>query len=149
MAHKLSVPNISSQQLSAYLAREAQRKAEQRSPHEPTENEVGKGGLHEQIMAECERRGWICLHGSTAHRAMRTEGEFDFVILAEFGLNLHIEGKAKNRKLSPKQQQLHALARKLGHHPKVVQSFPEFLEWINERQRAWLTSPNRASTGCR
>lgn len=101
----------------------------------PVEREVGKGALHDQIMDECDRLGWVCLHGSTAHRAMRTLGEFDFVILAENGLTLLVEGKAKNKKLSIKQLQLHAAAKRLGHRPVVVRSLEEFQHWAQTQLR--------------
>lgn len=86
--------------------------------------------LHYAILEECERRGWIAFHGSTAHRTHRTVGEFDFIILADHGRNFHIECKTRTGKLTEEQQGLQHWARKLGHNPMVVRSFEEFLEVI-------------------
>lgn len=95
--------------------------------------------LHADIQAECRRRGWLALHGSMAHRAKRTPGEFDFIILASRQVNMIgdglrtaprlflIECKAKGGKLSVEQQAIHAHARKLGHHPHVVHNMLDVL----------------------
>lgn len=83
--------------------------------------------LHDDIKNECNRRGWIALHGSMAHRAHRTIGEPDFVILADGGRLILIEAKAAGGKLSSEQAALHAWASKLGHTVHVVRSLEEFL----------------------
>lgn len=83
--------------------------------------------LHQQILDECRKRGWLPLHGSMAHRAFRTSGEFDFTILADGGQVYLIECKTRTGKLSPEQQGIHAWARKLGHAVHVVRSIEEFL----------------------
>lgn len=83
--------------------------------------------LHDAIKSECSRRGWIALHGSMAHRAMRTIGEPDFVILADHGRLILVEAKAAGGKLSSEQAALHAWASKLGHTVHVVRSLEEFL----------------------
>jgi hypothetical protein len=87
--------------------------------------------LHNQILLECRRRGWIALHGSMAHRARRTPGEWDFVILADGGRTFYIEAKTRTGKQSTDQLALHHWARKLGHSPYVVRSFDEFLNIAN------------------
>lgn len=93
--------------------------------------------LHEFIIAECKRRGWIVFHGSMAHQTFRTKGEPDFVILAncanaEFQTRPQrvflIECKTKNGKLSPDQQAIKHWATTLGHTIHVVRSEQEFLE---------------------
>lgn len=86
--------------------------------------------LHNEILKECEKRGWLAFHGSTAHRTYRTVGEFDFIILADRGRNFHIECKTKTGKLTPEQAGIHKWANKLGHCPYVVRSFEEFLEVV-------------------
>lgn len=86
--------------------------------------------LHADILAECRRRGWLALHGSMAHRAMRNAGEFDFEILIDGGKTLHVEAKTRTGKLSVAQNALHAHARKLGHAVHVVRSLAEFVALI-------------------
>lgn len=87
-------------------------------------------GLHAQIKDECQRRGWIALHGSMAHRAHRTVGEPDFVIIANDGRTYLIEAKTRTKKPTTEQRALIAWARKLGHLAAVVRSLTEFLEII-------------------
>lgn len=86
--------------------------------------------LHDMIFSECRRRGWIPLHGSMAHRTHRTAGEPDFVILADGGLVLLVECKARNGKLSPTQFAMAHHAKSLGHTIHVVRSFDEFLNLL-------------------
>jgi Holliday junction resolvase len=81
--------------------------------------------LHDDILTECRRRGWIALHSRMDMAATLTVGAPDFVILAE-GRILLIEVKTRTGKLSPAQQALHAWARKLGHEVNVVRSVEEF-----------------------
>ena len=88
-----------------------------------------EGDLHDQILTECRKRGWIAFHGSMASRTKRTEGEFDFIILSESRVHF-IECKARGGKLSKAQLEIHAWATKLGHSPKVVWSFEQFLEVV-------------------
>lgn len=82
--------------------------------------------LHEAILAECNRRGWIPFHGSMAHRAMRTKGEPDFVILADGGATILVEAKTRTGKLSTEQLGIQAWAKKLDHTIHVVRSIEEF-----------------------
>ncbi len=117
----------------------------------PVEVAPGKGvereaDLHEQIFAECRRRGWIPLHGAMSERTHRTAGEPDFVILAEKDLSgfdedgiehskfepciYLVECKTRTGKLSPAQTALHHHANKLGHTVHVVRSMEEFLKLI-------------------
>lgn len=86
--------------------------------------------LHDEIMAECNRRGWIAFHGSMAHRARRTSGEPDFHIYADRGRVFTIECKSRTGKLSTAQLGIIAWAKKLGHTVHVVQSMAEFMEAI-------------------
>jgi hypothetical protein len=83
--------------------------------------------LHNQILDECRKRGWIALHGSMAHRSRRTVGEEDFIIRADHGRVFWIEAKAKAGKLSTAQLGMHMHAERLGHKTHIVRSFEEFL----------------------
>ncbi len=99
-----------------------------------------EGKLHNEILAECKRRGWIAFHGSMAHSTFRTKGEPDFVILAPpkkgycdyltFPRTYLIECKTRKGKLSADQMAIHAWAEKLGHRIETVRSFEEFLKVI-------------------
>jgi hypothetical protein len=90
--------------------------------------------LHNQILLYCERRGWIALHGSMAHRSYRTLGEFDFVILANHGRTFFIECKTKTGKLTEEQQGLQHWARRLGHAPHVIRSYQQFMDVVNKHR---------------
>lgn len=89
-----------------------------------------EGKLHDEIMDECRKRGWLAFHGSMAHRTKRTPGEPD-VILVMPGRTLFIELKKKDRKLSTEQLGVEAWLRKLGHELHVVRSFEQFLSIVN------------------
>lgn len=82
--------------------------------------------LHNEILSECKNRGWIALHGSMAHRTFRTEGEPDFVILADNGQVFFVEAKTKIGKLSMQQQGLIRWAALLGHQICIARSIEEF-----------------------
>jgi hypothetical protein len=86
--------------------------------------------LHDDILVECRRRGWIAFHGSMAHATFRTAGEPDFVILTDGGRLLMVECKTKAGKLSPDQLAIHAWAQKLGHQVHTVRSMEQFLSII-------------------
>jgi hypothetical protein len=88
--------------------------------------------LHDSIIQECKNRGWICFHGSMAHRAHRTLGEPDFQIIGSNGRFWLIEAKTQAGKLSVEQQGMVKWCEMLGHKIHVVRSFEEFLAIISE-----------------
>ena len=88
--------------------------------------------LHEDIIETCISRGWIYLHGSTAHRTHRTAGEPDFCILPGNGRIVFVECKTGSGKLSQAQLGFIAHAEKLGVSVHVVRSMEEFLKAIDE-----------------
>ncbi len=93
----------------------------------PTLNPVSlEADLHQQIEQYCRSKGWICFHGSMAHRTHRTIGEPDFIIAADAGRTFFIEAKRRGGKLSPVQAQMKAWAEKLGHKVSVVTTMEEF-----------------------
>lgn len=89
-----------------------------------------EANLHQDILDECKRRGWIALHGRMAEATGRTLGEFDFTILADNGRVFLVECKTKTGKLSSEQLGIHAWSIKLGHQPFTVRSFEEFLDVV-------------------
>lgn len=92
---------------------------------------VHEADLHNDIIEECKRRQWIVFHGSMAHRAMRTPGEPDFVILAEYKKVYLIECKSKTGKLTTEQLGIAMWSERLGHKVHVVRSMAEFLTVIS------------------
>ena len=89
-----------------------------------------EAALHDFILEECRRRGWLAFHGSMAHRTKRTVGEPDFVILTPGGRLLLVECKTSQGKLSPEQLAIACHARKLGHSIHVIRSQQEFRQLI-------------------
>lgn len=86
--------------------------------------------LHDQIIDECRRRGWPCLHGSMAARTRRTLGEPDFILLADKGRVLFVECKSRGGKLSVEQLGFKIQAELRGHVIHIVRSFEEFLRLL-------------------
>lgn len=109
--------------VSEYLAHEAKHNPQAK----PTGGVSDESELHREIIAECKRRGWICFHGSMAHKTFRTAGEPDFQIFADGGRTFLIECKTATGKLTTEQQGIIAWAKKLEHTIHVVRSFEEFL----------------------
>lgn len=111
-------------EVNAYNARQSARDPRQVAMVEGCRKE---SELHEQIFAECRRRGWIALHGAMSERTHRTAGEPDFILLADEGRTILVECKTRTGKLSVEQSAMisHAAAR--GHTIHVVRSFEEFL----------------------
>ena len=83
--------------------------------------------LHYEIMDFCRDRGWQFFHGAMCERTHRTEGEPDFIILANAGQKYLVECKSKNGKLSPAQQAVKHHAERNGHVIHIVHSMSEFL----------------------
>jgi hypothetical protein len=114
------------EQLNSYEARQAATR--DTAQHvEPVDLE---GDLHAQIKDECDSRDWIVLHSRMDCKTTRTPGEWDFVILADGGLTLLVECKAKNRKRTTDQLALHARAQRKGHYSTCVHSYQEFMSWM-------------------
>lgn len=118
------MPRMSSLEYQAYLAKQFPHKVPSEEGMRESRSEAD---LHDAIIAECRRRGWIAFHGSMAHRTHRTIGEPDFVILAEGGRMLLVECKSATGKVKSEQIALHAMAGRLGHHVHVVRSIEEFV----------------------
>lgn len=87
--------------------------------------------LHDRIIGYCNRRGWIPLHGSTAHRTKRMPGEPDFEIIADGGRVFFVECKSKSGTLSEAQEIFIARAAALGTKVHVIRSLAEFIVLTN------------------
>ena len=120
----MSPPNWSMADLAHFEARQAVQPA----PDNAFVPVTQERDLHYQILEECRRRVWLPFHGSMAHKARRTPGEPDFIIVTDGGRVLFVECKTKIGKLSTDQLAVAAHAKKLGHEIHVVRSFEEFLK---------------------
>jgi hypothetical protein len=86
--------------------------------------------LHEQIFAECRRRGWYVVHSRMDMPSTNGVGTPDFIIAMDGGRTLWIEAKAKGRKCTPAQLAAEAWLLKLNHSVDAVWSFEEFLKLL-------------------
>ena len=120
---------ITTDQYNEMLARLERNKG--RLPETPPDAVEHEADLHDEIIAECRKRGWICFHGSMAHRTKRTIGEPDFVVLADRGRVFFCEGKARSGKLSPEQLGMALWAEKLGHEIHLIHSLKEFVDIVD------------------
>lgn len=89
-----------------------------------------ESALHNEIVAYCRGRGWICFHGSMAKRTARNLGEPDMCVVTDGGRVYFVELKTKTGKLSPEQASTIAWLTKLGANCAVVRSMGEFLELV-------------------
>lgn len=95
-----------------------------------------EGKLHNQIAQWCDSQWprWKYRHARMDKRTTEEEGVEDFTIFAPNGRTIHVECKAKGRKLSEEQTiWKHELAR-LGHEVHVVYSMEEFLNVTKGQQ---------------
>lgn len=89
-----------------------------------------EAALHNQILDECARRGWIAVHSRMDRATTTAKGVCDFLIIRDSGKVLLVECKSKTGKLTIEQQGFIAWCYKLQHTVHVVRSFQEFLEII-------------------
>ena len=93
--------------------------------------------LHAAILAYCQMRGMVALHGSMAHKTHRTPGEPDFIIFAsrqtQYGQTPQvwlIECKSGKEKQSVEQLHLAGQLAKHGWTVYVVRSLREFVKVV-------------------
>lgn len=91
--------------------------------------EVGKGGLHEQIMRWCDQQWppWKYIHSRTDRKSTVALGSPDFVIFAPASRTLCLECKQPGRKRTPEQLGFALQMEKLGHKVWLVTTMQEFL----------------------
>ena len=90
-----------------------------------------EGDLHETIVKECQRRGWLVFHGSMAHRTHRTIGEPDLIIPADSGVTFYIELKSRTGKPTPEQNAVSAYLFHHEHRHAFIRSVSEFLSFVD------------------
>lgn len=115
--------------LADYMTMEA-RLAEKGLRKEPSDATECKreSDLHRQIMEFCQNKGWLCFHGSMAHKTYRTIGEPDLTICADKGRTFFVECKKKGGKPTREQLAMIAMLKKLGHKAEIVWSLKEFTD---------------------
>ena len=99
-----------------------------RSPEPPAEREVGRSGLHQQIMDFCaaQRPPWEYAHLRTDKPSTGAIGLEDFIIVAPGGRYFSIECKARSEKRT-QAQNLRALRYdNLGHTIYLVRNMADF-----------------------
>lgn len=121
------MPRMTLSELQAYEARRKPGVIRDLALREIAKDRMSESDLHSAILNECQRRGWIALHGTMGERTGRTIGEPDFTIIADAGRVFFVECKSATGKLRPEQAALAAWARKLGHTIYVVRSISEFV----------------------
>lgn len=87
-----------------------------------------EGGLHEEIEAECRRRGWAYVHSRMDAPTTTARGVPDFVIAASQGRTLWIECKSRTGKQTPEQLGFALQCELQGHVVHVVRSLADFME---------------------
>lgn len=120
------MPRWSQRDLIAYEARQRQDAAPADS--DGVEREVD---LHDAIIEDCKRRGWICDYSSMIHKTHRNVGEQDFTILASGGRVFLVECKRKGGKLTPEQLGRKVWAGELGHTVHVIRTVKEWMDLAN------------------
>jgi hypothetical protein len=104
----------------AFLARTEKQAAA------PVDAVAVESDLHDQIMADIRRRGWLAIHSRMDMATTTAIGVPDFVIMGDGGRVWWIECKARGGKVSNSQMAFHAMAAKLGHRVVVVWNFAEY-----------------------
>lgn len=96
----------------------------------PEGEEIEK--LHKPTAKWLRERGIPFIHNRSDQRSTATEGAPDFTIAVGQGRTVFIEYKTKTGKLSPKQQEWHFLARRVGVEVYVFRSMEEFHNLMKE-----------------
>ena len=118
-----------------YLAMQARcdgaRKNIVRNLGDPANREVGKGGLHEQIINHCNAQWprWKFIHARTDRRSTIAVGCQDFTIFMPGGV-LCVECKKVGGKLSAEQLAWEMEMMGLGHVVYVVETLEQFLRLV-------------------
>lgn len=86
--------------------------------------------LHEQILAECDRRVWGYVHSRMDRKTTNARGVCDFIILADGGRTFLIECKLPGKKFSQSQLIFETLSRHNGHTVHRVETIEEFLRLV-------------------
>jgi len=119
------MPNISQLDYSLYIARQSAKSKTIKSSATP---DMPEWKLHQEILDECRRRGWIAIHARMDKPTTTPLGTPDFVVIADGGRVLLIEAKSKTGKFTMPQMALRAVLNKLGHELHIIRSVIEFYQ---------------------
>lgn len=121
------MPTWTPSQLASYELRNAPKTRESHSEASPLE-----APLQDQIEAECNRRGWVCVRTRMDRKTtFTTPGVPDAIIALPNNRVLWLEAKSKTNKQTPEQKGFQMRVERLGHEYALVRSFQQFLELIN------------------
>jgi hypothetical protein len=123
---KMTISEHEFHQMSQRVAR-ARGKMSEEGPDTAREGCADEKTLHQEILNECRRRGWIAIHARMNRPTTIACGVPDFLILADRGRLFLVEAKSKSGKLRSEQLAFIAWATKLSHTVHIVRSCPEFL----------------------
>ncbi len=108
----------------AHQARIAKNRGTLDAP--PSEGVTDESDLHDRIIAECRRRGYVIVHSRMDRRTTTAVGTTDFVIAADRGRTLWLECKTVKGKLTREQEATIHWLKGLGHVAEVIRSFEAF-----------------------
>lgn len=97
----------------------------------PSREAQREAKLHEEIAAECRRRGWYCVHSRIDRPTTTALGVPDFICAADGGRTFWIEAKGAKTKVTLEQAGTLQWLRSLGHVAAVVRSLEEFLNLVD------------------
>ena len=83
--------------------------------------------LHNAILIEIKRRGWIAFYSRMDKPTTATIGQPDIICMADEGRTFYLELKTAKGKLSTEQLAIKAWAKKLNHEVHTVRSLSDFL----------------------
>lgn len=106
----------------------------QEEPEDACIREIGKGGLHEQIMKHCDAQWprWKYVHHRTDKASGIQEGCPDFTIALPNSRVIWVEAKARGKKLLPKQRDWKHELEMLKQHYALVFSMSDFENAVNQ-----------------
>lgn len=112
-----------------HMARLKSAAKAQETVGEAPAREVGKGGLHEQIIRWCDNQWpkWKYIHARCDRKSTIDLGAPDFVIFCPNGRLLVIECKMPGKKRTPEQLAWALQLEMLGHACELVTTMEEFL----------------------
>lgn len=108
-----------------------------KSPYTPDEalaevqSRSSERALHDEIEAECKRRGWYYVHSRMDRATTTAKGVPDFIIAARNGRTFWIEAKGRLTKLTAEQAGAIQWLSNFGHRTAVVRSIGEFISIID------------------
>ena len=122
------MPNMTPEQYVAFQRRTA-KFVQRFEDQTQAAHEVGRGGLHEQIIRHCQSQfpPWKFKHERTDKRTRSEEGSPDFVIALPGGRTIWIECKSKDAKLTTEQRAWKIQMNMLDHELHEIRSMEEFL----------------------